>query len=116
MARGWGVLGWGRVEGARGGRLLVEVFSFSRELYFGRPLKSRGNGDARRWSIIDDTYKSIRNVRAIQMVAPIRAPIRAYVALSTNSNVEVIIGYRCTLGEKCHQTVSPIRARIRTKQ
>ena len=54
-------------------------------------------------------------LRAIQTVAPIRAPIRAYVAFHSNSVVEVIRGHRCTLGENEHQTVSRIRAPIRAK-
>ena len=33
-----------------------------------------------------------------------------------NSEVGLIIAYRCTFGEKCHQTVSPFRAPIRAKQ
>ena len=44
------------------------------------------------------------------------APFRAYIDWHTDSDVEVIIAYRCTLGEKCHQTVSPFSAPIRAKQ
>ena len=55
-------------------------------------------------------------LRPVQLLAPICAPIRAYVVLNTNSVVEVIRRHRCTLDQNYHQTVSRIRARIRAKQ
>ena len=54
--------------------------------------------------------------RPVKSLAPIHAPIRTYMALNTNSVVEVIRAHWCRIDQNEHQTVSRIRARIRAKQ
>ena len=55
------------------------------------------------------SFRCTCRIRPVQSLAPIRAPIRAYMALKTNSVVEVIRALRCTLDQNYHQTVSRIR-------
>ena len=68
------------------------------------------------YEVLEEQAAWFWTVRPVQSLSPIRAPIRAYVALNTNSVFESIRPLRCALEQNYHQTVRVLRVSIRTRR